>query len=99
MREMPHGQWLAFDADDSVHTHGPSGYDNMSSTVSHGILPPTPPFVPKPAPKPTVSRPLAPPIGESKKLARASDKERDTLLGWIIAFFIICLIVILASKK
>ena len=104
MREMPYGQWLAFDADDSVHTHGPSGYDSTTSSVPHGLQPPTPPFVPKPAPKPAVSRSAAPTVGRSQKTGTPPAQKKpmpawlDILLG-IILFIILMFIISLFSKK
>jgi len=86
MREMPYGQWLAFDADDSVHTHGPSGYDNTTSSGSHGLQPPTPPFIPKPAPKPEVSRPISPPAQK-----KGMPGWLETLIGWLFVIFLVYL--------
>jgi hypothetical protein len=100
MREMPYGQWLAFDADDSVHTHGPSGYDNTTSSVPHGLQPPTPPFVPKPA----ASRPAASPVAQNQKTWTPPAQKKpmpgwvDTLLGWILVLFIIYLFSLFSKK-
>jgi len=105
MRQMPYGQWLAFNADDSVHScDGPSGFDAMASPASHGLQPPTPPFVPKPAPKPAVSKPAAPAVGRSQKTLTPQLQKKpmpawlDMLLG-IILLIIILFLFSLFSKK
>jgi hypothetical protein len=103
MREMPYGQWLAFNADDSVHKcDGPSGYDAMPS-VSHGLQPPTPPFVPKPTPS-SGSRPAAASSDSNKKTWTPVEQKKpmpawlDMLLG-IIALIFLLFLFSLFSKK
>lgn len=89
MREMPHGQWLAFNADDSVHTHdGPSGYDNLSPSVPHGLQSPTPPFI-------SQSMAAKPPVSQvdqkKKKKKKGLPGWIDALIGWVIALLLIYL--------
>ena len=105
MREMPYGQWLAFNADDSVHTcDGPSGYDAVASSGPHGLQPPTPSSVPKPTPKPAPSRPIAPVVKQNQKTWTPPTQKKpmpgwlDMLLG-IILFIILLFILSLFSKK
>ena len=92
MREMPHGQWLAFNADDSVHTHdGPSGFDDTASSGSHGLQPPTPPFIPKPA----SSRLAALGVRQNQK-TRTPPVQKKSMPDWLeMLLGIILLIVVL----
>jgi len=105
MREMPHGQWLAFNADDSVHTHdGPSGYDDMVSLDSHGLKLPTPPFIAKPNSNPAATRSAAPAVRQNLKALTPPLQKKpmpawlDTILG-IILLIIVLFLFSLFSKK
>ncbi|MGD1083571.1 MAG: hypothetical protein ABSA47_02330 [Verrucomicrobiota bacterium] len=105
MREMPHGQWLAFNADDSVHTHdGPSGFEDMASSGPHGLQPRTPPFIPKAASKPAPSIPAAPAAGRNLKTRTPPAQEKpmpawlDMLLGIILLIFILFLFSLFSKK-
>ena len=100
MREMPYGQWLAFNADDSVHTHdGPSGYEDSSSSVQHGLQPPTPPFVPKPA-----SRPAATATDRNQKTYTPPVPKNgmpgwlETLIGWLFVILLVYLFSLFHKK-
>ena len=57
MRQMPHGQWVAFDGDESVHECGQSSqYDNAPSTHA---APTRPVYPSSPAGSPTSPQPSA----------------------------------------
>jgi hypothetical protein len=98
MRQMPYGQWLAFNADDTIHKcDGSSGYDNTSSNVSHGLQPPTPPIIAKPA----AFRPVASQVAQNRK-TRTPPVLKKGFPGWVealISWIIILLLVYLFAKK
>ena len=94
MREMPYGQWLAFNADDSVHKcDGASGYDAWPS-VPHGLQPPTPPYVPKPTPAaPQPQKTYTPPLQK-----KGMPGWLETLLGWLFVLFLVYLFSLFHKK-
>jgi hypothetical protein len=102
---MPYGQWLAFNADDSVHKcDGPSGYDNPASTASSRQMSTSPQIVSRPAPKPTIPKPVPQSVDGSQKTRMPPVQKQqmpawlDMLLG-IILLIIILFLFSLFSKK
>jgi hypothetical protein len=97
MREMPYGQWVAFDGADSVHECGQiSDYDSVTTSGSYGYKPNPPPR----APSRHVEKASEP---SRDTLTPASQKKGlpgwlDSLLAFLLLIFILWLFSLFSKK-
>lgn len=100
MREMPHGQWVAFDGSDSVHSCGQiSSYDDlMSSSPTKNVFPTLP------ASKPSDADSGASNLKRGEQSLTTTPRKGgmpdwiDTLVGWLAVIALIYIFSLFRAK-